>query len=114
MSRVNTILLLVCPLFCAAQLVPESSSYNEDVVWESVFTEGPEGKVNRGIVDTEGHAVCVSMPEGSARIHKINGDDGSLIWEATFTDRLGLGIAEIIGDDGEPDYVVTGGAGSTQ
>jgi hypothetical protein len=79
-----------------------------------VFTEGPEGKVNRGLVDTEGHAVCVSMPEGSARIHKINGDDGSLIWEATFTDRLGLGIAEIIGDDGEPDYVVTGGAGTTQ
>ena len=114
MSRFNAILLLVCPLFCAAQLVPESSSYNENVVWESVFTEGPEGKVNRGLVDTEGHAVCVSMPEGSARIHKINGDDGSLIWEATFTDRLGLGIAEIIGDDGEPDYVVTGGAGTTQ
>ena len=114
MSRFNAILLLVCPLFCAGQLVPESSSYNEDVVWESVFTEGPEGKVNRGLVDTEGHAVCVSMPEGSARIHKINGDDGSLIWEATFTDRLGLGVAEIIGDDGEPDYVVTGGAGTTQ
>lgn len=114
MSRFNSILLLVCPLICSAQMVPEASSFNEGVVWESVFTEGPEGKVNRGLVDAEGNAVCVSMPEGSARIHKINGDDGSLIWEATFTDRLGLGIAEIIGDDGEPDYVVTGGAGSTQ
>ena len=114
MSKFNAILLLFYPLLCAAQLVPEASSYNEGIVWESVFTEGPAGKVNRGLVDAEGNAVCVSMPKGSARIHKVNGEDGSLMWEATFTDRLGLGIAEIMGDDGEPDYVVTGGAGTTQ
>ncbi|MBO74631.1 MAG: hypothetical protein CMD33_05105 [Flavobacteriales bacterium] len=114
MNKCIAILMLVCPLFCTAQLIPEDSPYNEGIVWESVFTQGPEGKVNRGLVDSEGHAVCVSMPEGAARIHKVNGEDGSLIWDVTFDDRLGFGITEITGADGEPDYVLTGGAGTTQ
>lgn len=102
------------PFCIAAQIVPSESTYNEGIVWESVFTDGPEGKVNRGLVDSEGHAVCVSMPENQARIHKIDGSDGALIWSVAFTDRIGFGICEIQGNDGEPDYIVTGGAGETQ
>jgi outer membrane protein assembly factor BamB len=96
------------------QIVPEESFYNEGLVWESVFTEGPEGKVNRGLVDEEGHAVCVSMPENQARIYKIDGANGDLIWDVIFENRVGFGISEIQGEDGEPDYIVTGGAGETQ
>lgn len=102
------------PFCIAAQIVPSESTYNEGIVWESVFTDGPEGKVNRGLVDSEGHAVCVSMPENQARVHKIDGSDGALIWSVAFTDRIGFGICEIQGNDGEPDYIVTGGAGETQ
>ena len=102
------------PFCIAAQIVPSESTYNEGIVWESVFTEGPEGKVNRGLVDSEGHAVCVSMPENQARVHKIDGSDGALIWSVAFTDRVGFGICEIQGNDGQPDYIVTGGAGETQ
>jgi len=102
------------PFCIAAQIVPSESTYNEGIVWESVFTDGPEGKVNRGLVDSEGHAVCVSMPENQARVHKIDGSDGALIWSVAFTDRVGFGICEIQGNDGQPDYIVTGGAGETQ
>ena len=102
------------PFCIAAQIVPSESTYNEGIVWESVFTDGPEGKVNRGLVDSEGHAVCVSMPENQARVHKIDGSDGGLIWSVAFTDRVGFGICEIQGNDGQPDYIVTGGAGETQ
>ena len=56
------------------------------------LTSHTEGKVNRGLVDSEGHAVCVSMPENQARVHKIDGSDGALIWSVTFTDRVGFGI----------------------
>ncbi len=102
------------PFCIAAQIVPSESTYNEGIVWESVFTDGPEGKVNRGLVDSEGHAVCVSMPENQARVHKIDGSDGALIWSVAFNDRVGFGICEIQGNDGQPDYIVTGGAGETQ
>jgi hypothetical protein len=113
--RIPTSLFLTMLPFCiAAQIVPSESTYNEGVVWESVFTDGPEGKVNRGLVDSEGHAVCVSMPENQARVHKIDGSDGALIWSVAFTNRVGFGICEIQGIDGQPDYIITGGAGETQ
>ncbi|MGB1122760.1 MAG: T9SS type A sorting domain-containing protein [Flavobacteriales bacterium] len=113
--RIPTSLFLTMLPFCiAAQIVPSESTYNEGVVWESVFTDGPEGKVNRGLVDSEGHAVCVSMPENQARVHKIDGSDGALIWSVAFTNRVGFGICEIQGNDGQPDYIITGGAGETQ
>lgn len=96
------------------QIVPDESNYNEAIIWEGVYTDGPAGKVNRGLVDLEGHAVCISMPENQARVHKIDGTDGALIWAVTFSNRVGFGICEIPGDDGQPDYIVTGGAGETQ
>ena len=110
----TSLFLVIIPLCSVAQDIPIESTYNEGVVWESVFTEGPAGKVNRGLVDAEGHVVSVSMPENQARIHKIDGSDGALIWSVTFSDRIGFGICEIPGDDGQPDYIVTGGAGETQ
>lgn len=110
----TSLFLTILPLCSLAQEIPTESTYNEGIVWESVFTDGPEGKVNRGLVDSEGHAVCVSMPDNQARIHKIDGSDGGLIWSLTFSDRIGFGICEIPGDDGQPDYIVTGGAGETQ
>ena len=114
MSHHFNIPILMCPLICFGQMLPDESSYNEGIVWESVFTEGPEGKVNRGLIDEDGHAVCVSMPENQARIYKVNGEDGSLIWDVVFNNRIGFGITELMGVDGDPDYVVTGGAGATQ
>ena len=113
--RIRTSLFLtILPLYCVAQEIPTESTYNEGIVWESVFTDGPEGKVNRGIMDSDGHAVCVSMPENQARVHKIDGSDGTLIWSITFSDRIGFGICEVQGNNGQPDYIVTGGAGETQ
>ena len=109
-----SLIFVILPLCSVAQDVPIESTYNEGIVWESVFTDGPEGKVNRGLVDSEGHAVCVSMPENQARVHKIDGSDGALIWSVAFTNRVGFGICEIQGNDGQPDYIVTGGAGETQ
>ena len=35
----------------SAQIVPISSGYNDNIEWESVFTDGPPGKVNRAVVD---------------------------------------------------------------
>ena len=92
-EQVQLILLLVCPLICSAQM-SSPSSFNEGVVWESVFTEEPEGKVN-GLVDAE---ECRGCPLKVQRNSKINGDDGSLIWEATFM---------IVWDSGSPRSSVT-------
>ena len=52
-----TLPLVLFPCLAVAQVVPESSSYNADVVWESTFTQGPAGKVNRGVADSEGHII---------------------------------------------------------
>ena len=46
-----------------AQTVPSESNYNADIAWEAVYTSGPSGKVNRGMVDSQGHCIAVSMPE---------------------------------------------------
>ena len=96
-----------------AQIVPTASGYNEDVVWSQVFTQGPAGKVNRGIVDSAGDCVAVSMPEDLARVTKVNGENGVLVWTVTINNRVGFGICEIPGD-GHPDYIVSGGAQNSQ
>ena len=41
--------LIPYSIFC--QLIPNNTNYNQDIVWENVFTNGPAGKVNRGLVD---------------------------------------------------------------
>ena len=55
--------LLFVPWIGSAQVIPSSSSYNADIVWEGVYTDGPAGKVNRGVADSEGHIGLVFMPE---------------------------------------------------
>ena len=37
--------LLFVPWIGSAQVIPSSSSYNADIVWEGVYTDGPAGKV---------------------------------------------------------------------
>ena len=102
------VLAMLTSAVCA-QIVPTASGYNEDVVWSQVFTQGPVGKVNRGIVDSAGDCVAVSMPEDLARVTKVNGENGVLAWTVTINNRVGFGICEIPGD-GHPDYIVSGGA----
>ena len=45
------LLFLLIPYSTFCQLVPNNTNYNQDIVWENVFTNGPAGKVNRGLVD---------------------------------------------------------------
>jgi hypothetical protein len=73
MKKVTLICILFGIITTKGQIVPTNSSYNENIVWENVFTNGPEGKVNRGIVDSDGNCAVVFMPENTSRIHKING-----------------------------------------
>ena len=101
------------PLISFAQIVPESSVYNSDIVWESVFTNGPAGKVNRGVADSEGHIGLVFMPEDMTRVHRVNGETGALMWTQSMEGTTGFGIAVYEAPDG-PDYIVTGGSGSSQ
>ena len=54
-----------------AQITSDFTAHNENIVWESVFTDGSPGKVNRGIVDSDGNAIVLFMPENQSRIHKI-------------------------------------------
>ena len=105
--------LLFVPWVGFAQVVPTSSSYNADIVWESVFTDGPAGKVNRGVADSEGHIGLVFMPEGMTRVHRIHGETGALLWTRSIEGTAGFGIAVYEAADG-PDYIVTGGIGDTQ
>lgn len=105
--------LCFVPWISFAQVVPTSSSYNADVVWESVFTNGPAGKVNRGVADSEGHIGLVFMPEGMTRVHRIHGETGALLWTRSIGETAGFGIAVYEAADG-PDYIVTGGIGDTQ
>ena len=107
--------VLAC-FFCwstFAQTIPANSNYNEGVIWESVFTEGPSGKVNRGIVDSQGNCIVVFMPDNKTRIHKINGDTGDLIWSITINNKVGFGVSELVGND-HSDYIISGGSGNSQ
>ena len=108
-----TLPLILFPCLTVAQVVPESSSYNADVVWESTFTQGPAGKVNRGVADSEGHIGLVFMPDDMSRVHRVNGETGALMWTRTIEGTAGFGIAVYEAPDG-PDYIVTGGSGSSQ
>lgn len=105
--------LLVHPLVIAAQVVPAASSYNADIVWENVYTQGPAGKVNRGVADSEGHIGLVFMPEDMTRVHRIDGETGALLWSRSIEGTVGFGIAVFEAADG-PDYIVTGGIGDSQ
>ena len=107
------VVLLLLPLISVAQIVPESSTYNADIAWESVFTDGPAGKVNRGLADSEGHIGLVFMPEDMTRVHRVNGETGALMWTQSMEGTVGFGIAVYEAPDG-PDYIVTGGSGSSQ
>ena len=65
----NYILYFLClfiPYTTYCQLVPNNTNYNQGIVWENVFTNGPAGKVNRGLVDSDGncalflyHLICL-------------------------------------------------------
>ena len=104
----------VCfPILVHGQVVPESSTYNADIVWESVYTQGPAGKVNRGVADSEGHIGLVFMPENMTRVHRIDGETGALLWSRSIEGTVGFGIEVFEAADG-PDYIVTGGIGDSQ
>ncbi len=105
--------LLLIPASFFAQIVPTSSGYNEGIVWETVFTDGPAGKVNRGVSDSEGHIGLVFMPEGMTRVHRVHGETGALMWTRSIEGTAGFGIAVYEAQDG-PDYIVTGGSGNSQ
>ena len=77
------LLLLFIPLVNIAQTIPYYSDYNQNIIWESVFTDGNPGKVNKGLVDSDGNLAVVFMPDNQSRIHKINGQNGELIWSKT-------------------------------
>jgi len=97
----------------SAQIIPISTGYNENIEWESVFTDGPPGKVNRAVVDTDGNYAVIFMPDNQSRIHKINGSTGERIWTVTIDNTAGFGISEI-NDAGRCDYIASGGIGETQ
>ena len=113
MKSISTLLVSMCALLTHAQIVPDASNYNADIAWEEVYTGGPSGKVNRGMVDSQGHCIAVSMPNNKARIVKANGANGQQMWAVTINSRVGFGVCEVEGD-GHPDYIVSGGTGSSQ
>jgi len=97
----------------SAQIIPISSGYNENIEWENVFTDGPPGKVNRAVVDSDGNYAVIFMPDNQSRIHKIDGNTGERIWTVTIENTAGFGISEI-NDAGRCDYIASGGIGETQ
>jgi hypothetical protein len=97
----------------SAQIIPGSTEYNENIEWESVFTDGPPGKVNRAVVDSDGNYAVIFMPDNQSRIHKIDGNTGERIWSVTIKNTAGFGISEI-NDAGRCDYIASGGIGKTQ
>lgn len=107
------ILFLIIIIKSNGQIIPSNSFYNQNIIWENVFTNGPEGKVNRGLVDSDGNCAVVFSPENMSRVHKINGDNGELIWSKTIENTIGFGITEI-NDNNRVDYIVSGGSGQTQ
>ena len=50
--------MLCISLHASSQIVPSNTEYNQNIEWENVFTSGPEGKVNRGIVDSDGNILA--------------------------------------------------------
>ena len=50
MKSISTLLVSMCALLTHAQIVPNASNYNADIAWEEVYTSGPAGKENRGMV----------------------------------------------------------------
>ena len=106
-------LFLLIPFTTFCQLIPNNTNYNQDIVWENVFTNGPSGKVNRGLVDSDGNCAAIFMPPNMSRIHKIDGTNGQLIWTKSISNTVGFGITEIY-DSGRVDYIVSGGSGSSQ
>ena len=104
---------LIFPFTTFCQLVPNNTQYNQDIVWETVFTEGPAGKVNRGLVDSDGNCALIFMPPNMSRIHKIDGVSGQLIWSKSISNTVGFGITEIY-ESGRVDYIICGGIGVTQ
>ena len=88
-----------------SQTIPTNSNYNEGVVWENVFTDGPSGKVNRGIVDSQGNCIVVFMPDNKTRIHKIHGETGDLIWSITINNKVGFGVSELVENDQSEHYI---------
>lgn len=115
MKKIHAIIIFffLCIYIGLSQNIPAISYYNENIIWENVFTEGNPGKVNRGIVDSEGNAAVIFMPDNQSRIHKINGETGSLIWTKSIQNTVGFGISEI-NDNDRIDYLVCGGSGATQ
>ena len=89
------------------------TGYNENIEWENVFTDGPAGKVNRAVVDSDGNYAVIFMPDNQSRIHKIDGNTGEGIWTRAIDNTVGFGISEIK-DAGRSDYIVSGGTGETQ
>ena len=59
--------ILSSKVFC--QILPLNTNYNQGIVWESVFTDNPSGKVNRGLVDSDGNCAVIFMPQNMSRIH---------------------------------------------
>jgi hypothetical protein len=113
-----SILTGICGLFIgisvlSAQIIPVSSGYNQNIEWESVFTDGPPGKVNRAVVDSDGNYAVIFMPDNQSRIHKIDGSNGERIWTVTIENTAGFGITDI-NDAGRCDYIASGGIGATQ
>jgi len=116
--KFKSLILSLCGLLTgishlSAQLVPISSGYNENIEWEKVFTDGPPGKVNRAVVDSDGNYAVIFMPDDQSRIHKIDGNTGERIWTTTIENTAGLGISAI-NDAGRSDYIASGGIGETQ
>lgn len=94
-------------------IVPEYSNFNQNIIWENVFTEGPPGKVNRAVVDSNGDAAVVFMPDNQTRVLKIDGVTGEKVWSKSFDNTAGFGINEIV-DGNTIDYIISGGKGETQ
>ena len=94
-------------------IIPLSSNYNENIEWENVFTDGKAGKVNSGVVDSEGNIALIFMPYNESRIHKIDGNTGERIWTKTVNNTVGFGITEI-NDSNRIDYILSGGISNTQ
>ena len=113
MKLLFTVLACLINVNIFSQTIPTNSNYNEGVVWENVFTEGPSGKVNRGIVDSQGNCIVVFMPDDQTRIHKIHGETGDLIWSITINNKVGFGVSELV-ENNQSDYIISGGSGNTQ
>ena len=107
------LIFLIVPNLMYSQITPLNTEFNQDIVWESVFTSGPQGKVNRGIVDSDGNCAVIFMPENMTRVHKIDGVNGQLIWTKTINNTVGFGITEFY-DSSRVDYIISGGKSSSQ